>query len=270
MRITASTCLIGVLALAGFPGLSGFWSKDAILGAALESGSPLGKIALAVGILVAALTAFYAMRMWMLAFAGEPRSDTAAHAHESPLEMTAPLVLLAIPSVLLGGYLHTGNRFAAFMTGGQAQAEPMHGWLVGVTSLAALGGLALAWRLYGTAKAMEDPVKRVPGYTLFANLWYIDAFWNAVGARGVLAVGRAVAWFDRNIVDGAVNGVGALCQVSGRELRRAANGQAQSYAAAFVAAIVLAILLFALYQTRATLPDSAAISRPVVKRLAGY
>jgi NADH-quinone oxidoreductase subunit L len=100
MRSTAITCGIGVLALAGFPLLSGFWSKDAILSAALENGSPIALFALIVGIVVAALTAFYAVRMWMLAFACDPRSEAAAHAHESPLIMTVPLWILAVPSAV--------------------------------------------------------------------------------------------------------------------------------------------------------------------------
>src|SRR5207253_6841813 len=106
-----------VLALAGIFPFAGFWSKDAILDAALENGSLIARIALAAGIVTAGLTAFYALRMWMLAFTGEPRTNAAAHAHESPLVMRLPLLLLAIPSVLLGWYLHTGSRFAAFLAG---------------------------------------------------------------------------------------------------------------------------------------------------------
>ncbi len=263
MRVTAFTCGIGVLALAGFPLLSGFWSKDAILGAALANGHPIALFALVVGIIVAALTAFYAVRMWMLAFACEPRSEAAAHAHESPLVMTGPLVLLAIPSVLLGWYLHQGGRFAAFLSRPEA-VERMNMGLAALTTVVALGGMALAWQLYRVPQP-ADPVKRLPGYTLFANLWYIDAFWNAVGARGTVAVGRAVAWFDRNVIDGLVNGVGALCQISGRELRRTSNGQAQTYTAAFMLAIVVALLALVLYQSRATSASSAALPSPVVR-----
>ena len=265
MRVTALTTGIGVLALAGFPLLSGFWSKDAILGAALENGSPTAYFALVIGIIVAALTAFYSTRMWMLAFAGEPRSEAAEHARESPAVMTIPLVLLAVPSILLGGILYSGGRFAAFLSEtGAAHAEPMHIWLIGVTSVAALGGIGLAWRLYRTADPAADPVQRVPGYVLFAHLWYIDDFWNAVGARGSLALGSAVAWFDRNVVDGAVNAVGAVCRKSGEELRRTTNGQAQSYAAVVFAALVIALLAFALYQNRPAFDRTSALPRPSV------
>ncbi len=267
MPVTAWTCLIGVLALAGLFPFAGFWSKDAILGVALESGrqSALAMVALSVGILVAGLTAFYGMRMWMLAFAGTPRSEDAAHARESPLVMTVPLVLLAIPSVVLGWQLHQGHHFAAFLVGeGHATAEPMNPVLVALTTVLALCGLGLAWRLYRAPSVAGDPVERLPGYAFLANLWYIDAFWNAVGARGTLALGRAVAWFDRNVVDGLVNGVGMACRIGGRELRRATNGQAQTYTAAALAALVLAVIALALYQSWATPAHNAASPRPVV------
>jgi NADH-quinone oxidoreductase subunit L len=267
MRTTALTCGIGALALAGFPLLSGFWSKDAILGAALENPSLLARIALITGIVVAGLTAFYSTRMWILAFSGAPRSEAAAHAHESPLAMTLPLWLLAVPSLLLGGWLHLGNRFADYLAvGGHAPAEEMHLWLAAVTSLTALGGIGLAWRLYRVSDPAGDPIARVPGYALFVNLWYIDAFWQAVGARGVLAVGRAVAWFDRNVVDGAVNGIGYLCGRSGSELRRTVNGQAQSYATVFMAALVIVALAIAITQRNPPPIHTSAISHALEAR----
>jgi NADH-quinone oxidoreductase subunit L len=201
------------------------------------------------------------MRLWMLAFSGSPRSEAAAHAHESPVVMTLPLWILAVPSVLLGGYLHFGNRFADFLTPtGQAPTEGVHLWLVAVTSLVAVGGIGLAWRIYRAPDPTGDPVVRMPGYALFVNLWYIDAFWKGIAANGVLAIGRSVAWFDRNVVDGAVNGVGTLCERSGYALRRTTNGQVQSYATVLVAALVIAALTLALSQTAPTPIHGAAIS----------
>jgi NADH-quinone oxidoreductase subunit L len=250
MPATAIASGIGVLALAGFPGLSGFWSKDAILTALLTSGSPAAWVLLVVAIVVAGLTAFYATRMWMLAFAGEPRSEAAAHIHESPPVMTLPLWALAVPSLFLGGYLAAGGRFEAFLSlTGEAGTEPMNLTLTATASLVALAGILLAWRLY-RAPAAVDPVERWPGYGLFANLWYVDAFWTKAGAASVLALGRAVAWFDRAVVDGTINGIGALCRDTGRELRRTTNGQAQAYAAVFLAGIVVAALALMLNRPR--------------------
>jgi len=90
-------------------------------------------------------------------------------------------------------------------------------------------------------------VTRAPGYALFAHLWYVEAFWNAVGARGTLAVGRAVAWFDRHVVDATVDRVGRACKASGQELRRETNGQVQTYAATLMAAVVVVVVIFTLY-----------------------
>jgi NADH-quinone oxidoreductase subunit L len=257
MRLTAATCLIGVLALAGFPGLSGFWSKDAILGVSLEQagffvgGSGAGAhgwaalIGSITGLVVAAITAFYAMRMWLMAFWGEPRSESAAHAHESPAVMTIPLVILAIPSLLIGFMLHQSHLFAGFLQGHTVAGE-MHWNLAILASLLALAGMGLAWRMYAKPQMAADPIERMPAplYRTFAGLWGMDGFWNAVGARGTIAFGRMVAWVDRNVVDGAMNGIGWLTGRSGALLRRTTSGQAQSYAAVMVGAIlVLAVLL---------------------------
>jgi NADH-quinone oxidoreductase subunit L len=99
MPLTFFTFTLGVLAIIGFPGLAGFFSKDAILYLAMENSTPV----FAILCLTAILTAFYMVRMWKLVFLGEARSEDASHAHEGGLSMTLPLVVLAILSVV-GGY----------------------------------------------------------------------------------------------------------------------------------------------------------------------
>ena len=258
MRITAATCLIGVLALAGFPLLSGFWSKDAILGVALEragffggaaAGSWVPLFGAVAGLVVAALTAFYAMRMWLMAFWGEPRSDAAAHAHESPAVMTIPLIILAVPSILIGWALHNNHAFAGMLAGRTIEGE-MHWELAGVASLLALAGMGLAWRIYAKPRLAADPIEKLPAplYRTFAGLWGAETFWNRVGASGTLALGRTVAWFDRNVVDGAMNGIGWVTGQCGSILRRTTNGQAQSYAAVMMSAIILLAVFLVLTQ----------------------
>jgi NADH-quinone oxidoreductase subunit L len=263
MPMTALTCAIGVLALAGIPPLSGFWSKDAILGVAMErSKDTLALVGLLIGILVAGLTAFYATRMWLMAFWGQPRSEAAIYARESPPIMIVPLWLLAIPSIGLGYYLHASGIAARYLTGPvQIVSEKMHMELVLTTTLVGLAGIVIACRLYARSQAV-DPVLKMPGYRFFANLWYIDAFWNVVGAQGTLFVGRFIAWFDRHIVDGAMNGIAWLCGRGGASLRRTATGQAQGYAAAMMAAIVVVAMLLVLYNAIAAVPESPAITSP--------
>jgi NADH-quinone oxidoreductase subunit L len=249
MPWTSLTCGIGVLALAGFPFLSGFWSKDSILAVVMERGGLLAggidagadrwaaAIGAVVGIVVAFITAFYAVRMWLLAFACTPRSAAAEHAHESPAVMVAPLAILAIPSIAVGFFLHSGHRFAHLMGGGGERGENY--LLMGAASLVALSGMGLAWTLYGQSRE-KDPIEALPGHAFFVNLWGIEGFWRAVGANGSLLLGRCVALFDRKVIDGAMNGIGAICMRTGIALRRTANGQAQSYALAVMVAALLA------------------------------
>lgn len=263
MPITSWTCLIGVAALAGFPGLSGFWSKDAILATVLgaEQG-PDRIVALlggVVGYVVAFLTAFYALRMWLMAFWGEPRSEHAAHAHESGPEMWGPLVVLAIPSVVLGAALEFGG-FTHFLLGEAATEHGPNGMLMAIAIVVALAGMALAGMLYAKPKMGTDPVTRMPAplYNTIANLWGIDAFWTNVAAAGALAFGRTVAWFDRNVIDAAMHGIAYVTGRAGSSLRRATNGQAQWYSAVMLAGIILLAVLFVVWQNAAT---AAALAR---------
>jgi NADH-quinone oxidoreductase subunit L len=252
MPITAWTCGFGVLALAGIPPFSGFWSKDAILAAASNEGG-LATIALYVGIAVAGITAFYSVRMWMMTFAGAARSEAAQHAHESPALMIGPLVVLAVPSVILGGVLHyTNDGLARFLSAGTpVKAEEANPLVVGLAIAVAVIGAAAAWKAYADAKSL-DPVRRMPAsiYRFLVGLWGMDAFWNAFGARATLATGRIVAWIDRNVVDRYVaNGPGWLCGRAGAALRKTANGQAQSYVGAFVTGVAVIAALLVVYQT---------------------
>jgi len=268
MPHTAWTCAIGVLALAGFPGFSGFWSKDSILAAALERGShtPLAYAGLVVGIAVAGLTAFYAARMWLLAFWGEPRSEDAAHAHESPPVMTIPLWVLAVPSLVLGFWLHSGHRLTEFLLGPEHH-EAMNWPLAIVTTAVAAAGMGLAAVLYARPRLARDPVERMPGplYRTFVNLWGVDAFWANVAARGTLAMGGVVAWFDRNVVDGLMNLIGWSFGRAGEGIRRTTTGQAQTYAAVMMAAALAVAALLMLFQTPrppASVPRGMSIQRP--------
>lgn len=268
MPWTAVTCGIGVLALAGFPLLSGFWSKDSILAVLLERGGILGGsidagadrafalLGSVVGILVAGITAFYAMRMWLLAFACAPRSSAAEHAHESPGVMIVPLVVLSVPSVGIGYFLHSGHRFAHLLGAGVSERGENLA-LMAFASLIALTGMGLAWKLYGQSR-QSDPIEAVPGYGLFVNLWGIEGFWQKVGAQGSLMLGKVVALFDRKVVDGAVNGVGALCMRAGVSLRRSANGQAQSYALAMMIAALLVAGLLVLSESASSVAGARA------------
>ncbi len=276
MPYTAWTCGIAVAALAGLPPLSGFWSKDAILGALVDHAqqNPAAAIGLAIALLVAALTGFYSVRMWMMSFSGEPRSDAASHAKESPWVMTGPLVVLAIPSVALGWYLHAGDRFVRFLIDRPDSPAEMPYGLAAAAAALALAGMCGAWLLYRKPVLAADPIERMPTllYRTFANLWGIDAFWNTIGARGALAVGQVVAWFDRHVVDGLMNLIGWLFGRAGDSLRKTSNGQAQSYTAAMVGGIAVVAALFILYESQigsGAAPSAIVPPRPISAQFRG-
>ena len=263
MKITATTMLIAALSLSGFPLVtSGFWSKDEILAAAYDHGQYL---VYAVALITVFMTAFYMFRAWFMAFWGEPRWEMAGASddshghdghghggpHESPWVMTIPLILLAIPSVLSGfwGSPLTGNGFAAFFSGGHAEAEPMNVGLMGVSALVALAGIYLAWLMYGARTLAPEKVSAAfgPVYQVLYHKYWLDELYEGVIVRGlVLGLAKLLRWFDVTVVDGAVNGVGALTRGAGRSLRQVQTGRLQNYGwAMYAGAVVIALATLA-------------------------
>ncbi|MCC6262746.1 MAG: NADH-quinone oxidoreductase subunit L [Bryobacterales bacterium] len=239
--VTFRTMFIGSLAIAGIPGLAGVFSQDEILWQTFSS--PLGSKALyAVGLATAAMTAFYMWRMMFLTFYGKPRMDeqTLAHVHESPLTMTAPLVVLSAGSILVGwlavpkvwsflpdlfrSFEHwlepvTGATMAALRTEALVHAAESGGheaeeWaLMGLSTALAVGGILLARSLYLHHPARVETLREKAGdfYTVLLNKWYLDEIYNAVFVRGLtLGGGRLLARTDHAVVDGGVNGAGRL------------------------------------------------------------
>ncbi|MCS7309037.1 MAG: NADH-quinone oxidoreductase subunit L [Armatimonadetes bacterium] len=234
MRWTALTALVGALALAGIFPLSGFWSKDEILLAAWKAQHPF---AITAGMATALLTAFYMTRLWVLAFAGRPRSPSAEHAHESPLVMTVPLLTLAVLAAV-GGVGASTVRYA--LEGSASNHASLSLPLALATTLLALLGIAAGYRAYRTAGSSEPLQERLPPslFQLLSRKWYVDDFYTFVVARLVLWFGKTIAWVDRHVVDGIVNAVAWLTGATGARLRWLTNGQAQFY----VLVVVLSIL----------------------------
>ncbi|GIV18857.1 MAG: NADH-quinone oxidoreductase subunit L [Armatimonadota bacterium] len=234
MRLTAITALVGALALAGIFPLSGFWSKDEILLAAWTGKHPL---ALTAGILTALLTAFYMTRLWVMTFLGEPRTEHARHAHESPPVMSVPLLLLAVAAAV-GGLGASAVRAALEnpASGHASFSLP----LAASATLIALVGIFAGYRLYRAAQGQEPLQERLPTpvYALLERKWFVDDFFTFIVARAVLLTARMIAWFDRYVVDGIVNAVAWFTGATGARLRWLTNGQAQFY----VLVLVLSIL----------------------------
>jgi NADH-quinone oxidoreductase subunit L len=257
---TYATMLIGSVAIAGVPPLAGFFSKDEILGGAFKNGFLW---VWAIGFVVAGMTAFYMFRLMGMTFWGESRVDPEKepHIHESPTTMTRPLILLAIPAVFLGlligfppesGLLHQWLQpvfEATIAASGRTEAAynffGIDGALaIGTTGLVAIA-IVVAWRLFGVnmpalglrAQPRPDRVRELsarPGlaflYRGSSNKWWFDDLNNLLFVVWGGKLANAAFWFDRTVVDGAVNGIGTVTTGAGTMLRRVQTGRVQNYA----------------------------------------
>jgi NADH-quinone oxidoreductase subunit L len=241
MRWTSLCFMVGALSLGGFPGLSGFFSKDEILVLAHER--QLGIYVLAI--LTAGLTAFYTARAWFVVFTGSSRLQPhhgAAHAiHESPPVMLIPLFVLAALSVA-GGYLRIPHILGAHQ-------EAFH-WDVAATSTAvAGGGLILAWLIYQRRLISAQQVVQalaLPYSFLQRRYWIDEAYaWYVATIQQKLIAG-VCAWTERYVIIGfAVNGTAWLTRSAGRVLRLAQTGRIQTYVLVFLIGVagLLTLLL---------------------------
>ncbi|WP_030742070.1 NADH-quinone oxidoreductase subunit L [Streptomyces sp. NRRL F-5135] len=256
MPVTFVTFGLGYLAIIGFPGLSGFFSKDKIIEAAFAKGGTEGWILGGVALLGAAITAFYMTRVMLMTFFGEerwrgretaspaePSAEPAAeergrhaepHPHESPKSMTIPMVVLAFGSVFAGGLFSFGDSFVRWL-------EPVTGYAHGhppisaaavttATVVALVIGVAVAWLMYGRVPV---PVTAPRGSLLTRAArrdLLQDDFNHVVLVRGGEHLTRSLVYVDHTLVDGVVNGTAAsFGGLSGR-LRKLQNGYARSYA----------------------------------------
>ncbi len=223
MPITFITFLVGTLALIGFPGFSGFFSKDAILALAYERSLPIYVLAA----FTALLTAFYMTRLVVVAFFGPPRSDHAARGSESPLVMTGPLIILAVPAAL-GGFGFFATKFLLL------PHEEKTALVVPVVAFAALL-VGVLGALYLYRQRTNDPID-IP---LFRNRFYLDEIyiWLIRATQGVLA--SVCAFIDRWILDGAiVRGLSGATWGGGFLLRLLQVGNLQAYAFLFGLGII--------------------------------
>jgi len=246
MPWTFRTFLVGTLAIAGIPGLAGFFSKDMILAAAW--GSPnYGPILWAVGLLTAGFTSFYMFRLLILTFFGEARytHHEVHHVHESPAAMLVPLVILAIGSIG-GGYLNIPGLLG-FESAEGASGSVEH-LLMAASIAAALTGLALAWLFY--VARPEWPARIASGadafYSILTHKYYIDEVYDAIIVLPLLVTSREFLWkfVDTLMIDGTVNGIGQLIRSSADGLRHMQSGYVRTYAAWILAGGVLVIAWF--------------------------
>ncbi|MCW2938135.1 MAG: proton-translocating NADH-quinone oxidoreductase, chain [Actinomycetia bacterium] len=232
MYITFGTFFLGYLAIIGFPGLSGFFTKDGIIETAFNKGGTSGAVLGTCAVLGAGITAFYMSRLMFMTFFGEKRWDDDVHPHESPLVMTIPLMLLAIGSVFAGGFLVLGG-FADFLAPVVGAQEHKFHWVSvpgTVTLLLMFAGVALAWMQYG-ARPVPREAPRGSFLTVFARRdLYGDALNESLLMRPGQWATRLAVYFDTKGVDGLVNGLAAGVGGSSGRLRRVQTGFVRSYA----------------------------------------
>jgi NADH-quinone oxidoreductase subunit L len=280
MPLTFVTFFVSVLAIAGFPPLAGFFSKDEILWLAFSGHHEVVWFLALVG---AGLTAFYMFRQLFMVFFGECRADhhTREHLHESPNVMTLPLVVLAAGAVVAGWIglpaVFGGSQFAHWLEPVIAHGEH-HGshaaelGLMGLSIGVATGGLLVAYLMYYRGALSPEPFVRLAGgffYRLFERKWYFDEVYQVVFVNGALLLARMFSLFDQYVVDGIVNSSAALTRFvswlnglfdnyiidgivnaianitfwAGNKFRRFQTGNINSYLYGILIAIALAVIV---------------------------
>ncbi len=257
IKITYVVMWAGSLALVGFPGFAGYFSKDAIIEAAYASTNALHLYAFWMGVAAAALTAFYTGRLMFMTFHGEPRADheTMHHVHESPPVMTVPLIVLALGAVFAGwlghGLIAPNHHLwghAIFTREGNDVLETMEhvpGWVKLAPFLAMAGGLAVAWVCYIGVPTLPARIAGAtrPLYLFLYNKWYFDELYDLVFVRTAKAIGVGL-WQggDQGIIDRyGPDGVAASAMATARRAVRLQTGYVYHYAFAMligVAALV--------------------------------
>jgi len=256
MPITYITSVIGSLALAGIPPFSGFFSKDAIIEAVHHSNIPGAGLAYAAVLGGVVVTAFYSFRLIFMVFHGEPRMDKQARSHlkESPWVITVPLVLLAIPSLLSGGFLVEsvlgGHFLGDAVAQGPSAGEGDHVTAVGLMAHGffaaplwlALGGIVLAWIFYVGAPSLPGNVSQRLSliYRILHRKYGFDELYQWLFASGGVRLGE---WLwkrtDVALIDGfAVNGTANMIGWFSRILKRLQTGYVYHYAFVMIIGLV--------------------------------
>ena len=287
MPITSLTMGLGVLSIAGVPFFSGFWSKDEILEAVHHNGEVEGIFGILwwLALLTAAMTAFYMTRLWMMTFSGpdkrkisemKPSKDhdetgnwelskkeVKIHAHEAPLVMTIPLMLLAFMAVFSGFLLFIGDGFGSRIyfghhesTEGPIQWEIidhiLSSTLTYLSVIVGLSGVTLGYLFYKrgsdgnsmlSTSFISDNIVFGPLHTFLSNRLYMSNLFDWFGMRTWDTFAQACDWFDRNIIDGIVNATASITQFFSNEVRKLNTGFTGHYASLTIGGLGAIVLI---------------------------
>ncbi len=262
MPITYTTFLVAALAISGFPGLSGFFSKDEIL---WYSFANAGTFFWLIGVLTAMLTSFYIFRLFSLTFLGQERFDhNKIHPHESPAVMTVPLIILAVLSAV-GGYVgipeifsgENGNLFQNWL---EPVYEPVKNLishssvhshtqeivLMLISIILALGAIYFAIYIFVNNKRIAEnfSIKFKKIYNLLMNKYYVDEIYDAAIVTPIKIGSEKILWnfTDTIIIDGLVNGIAKIIENISSYIRKIQTGIVQFYALVMIAGIALILL----------------------------
>jgi NADH-quinone oxidoreductase subunit L len=260
LKITHATFLCGAGALAGVPLLAGFWSKDEILGGTLRASrhEPLYTLLLIIGLVTAALTAFYTFRAYFLTFWGEEHlpPEAGGHAHESPPVMTVPLVVLAF-GALFAGYFNAEpltGWLANFLerTPHLAALRPVVDegpavWLLLVSSPLVLAGIAVAWWVYVREQGLAGRVaERIQGlYQLSLNKFHLDELYDSLVVQPLAGLAVFCRIWDLSVLDGLIDLFAQVPRLIGQLFRPVQNGLVQFYALAMVLGLTVFLIALA-------------------------
>jgi NADH-quinone oxidoreductase subunit L len=254
MPITSITFLVAALAISGIFPFSGFWSKDEILVNLIESGH-MGLYYVAA--ITAFMTAFYMFRLYFLTFTGKPRDEHIyEHSHESPLTMTVPLMVLALLSIFSGfagvpGKEHSIYNFLYF--GEHAHETSFNMQVAVASSIIAVAGILLAFLMYFVKVIKPEQVKKMSGpiHKILYNKYYIDEFYMFFIKNGFFVLSAGIKWFDRHVVDGAVNLAGLGIRWGGSKLKLSMTGRVQNYALVIFCGLIAIVAVVAVYNPEA-------------------
>jgi NADH-quinone oxidoreductase subunit L len=256
LPITYVTFGLGYLAIIGVPPFAGFFSKDAIIEAALNSGGIKGVVLGGAALLGAGITAFYMTRVMLLTFFGARRWEPEVHPHESPSTMTLPMIVLAAGSIGAGGFLAVGHNLQHWLEPVVGSHEAEHllpAWAMTVITLAVVAvGIAVAYRQYALRPVPETAPAGVSALTVAARRdLYGDTFNEGVFMRPGQGLTHGLVVVDNKGIDGAVQGLARLVALTSRGLRYAQTGFARSYALSMLAGtalVVAAVLITAMWR----------------------